>query len=418
LPAEQRRRQERAGPLRRRARLAACLLAVLSSATATPSRGAEAPGSASQPDTRGYVQLTIAADEDSASALVETLRELVARLGLTLRVTRTASIPGALTATAPIDGAERARVSVDEARADRVRVQVSAIRDGQVAAPVERTVPRGESRAILAEQIGHVIHSTLESLLVTEAPAPPPEPAGPKAAPTVAEPTAPTAPTAPAASAATEPAAPVVERPVDAPPPAPKSRLGGLSLDATAFATGRAVASGAGPVLGAGAAMNVTAWPAVGRPSLWLGGSYSAPFDERTAQVSLRTTVSSLRGIPGVQVVGGRMFDVDVGVGAGADVFHTVPSNPGAMVTLGPAKDVVDPVLTAQVVTRIRVAAIARIVVGVDLDYDLGAHRYVTADASDVHTPVYQPWPVRPSAMLGLCVPLLGALGCGGGTER
>lgn len=358
-------------------------------AASAPARADVAPAAAGDVSGHGYVELTVAADDDSKAALVGTLRELVARLGLELRVSPMDSTPGGFMGAPPRDPGERARVSVDETPGDRVTVVLAVVRRGEISVPVERVMPRGESSAILTEQVAHVIHATLESLLATDAPLPAASP--PKAA---------------------SPIVPV-EHPVDKVVAAPVSHRQGFSLDATAFATGRGVSSETGAVLGGGAALDMTAWRGIGRPSLWISGSYNAPFDQQNADVTLQTTVSSFRGVPSILVLASRILDVNVGVGAGVDVFHCVPSNPGPNVTVRSTSDLVDPVLTGQIVTRIRVATSARIVVGIEVDYDAAAHRYVTAD-SGVHTGVFQPWLVRPSAMVGLCVPLMGALGCAG----
>jgi hypothetical protein len=82
------------------------------------------------------------------------------------------------------------------------------------------------------------------------------------------------------------------------------------------------------------------------------------------------------------------------------------------MVSLGPTMDLADPVFTARVSAGVRVAAGARLVVGVDADYDAQIHRYVTVVSSGAHASVFEPWPVRPSVLVGLCVPLAGGLGC------
>ncbi len=360
-------------------------------AAAAPSRADVAPAATGDVAGQGYVELRVAADDDSKAALVGTLRELVARLGLELRVSPTDSSPGGFMGASPREPGERARVSVDETPGDHVTVVLAVVRRGEISPPVERVMSRGESSAILTEQVAHVIHATLESLLATDAPVP---------APSLSKPAPPVGP---------------VEHPIDNVVVAPVSHRQGFSLDATAFATGRVVSSGSGAVLGGGAALNMTAWRGIGRPSLWLSGSYNAPFDQPNADVTLQTTVSSFRGVPSMQVLASRILDVDVGVGAGVDVFHAVPSNPGPNVTVRSSSDLVDPVLTGQIVTRIRVATSARIVVGIDVDYDAGAHRYVTSQAMGGTSSIFQPWQVRPSAMVGLCVPLMGTLGCAGG---
>jgi hypothetical protein len=349
----------------------------------TPARADAA--SAEATESRGYVELIVLGPDDQVASLGATLRELLARLGLDLHVAdANALAPGS--GAAQVVGLPRARVSVDETPADRVDIVVTALVRGQPAPPVTRTLSRADSAAILTEQVAHVIHATLESLLATED-APPAQ-----------------SPATNAGSAAAEPTADHSSIPG---PPA-----GGPGLAASAFASLRGVASGTGPVLGGGASLALSIWRGVFRPTFWLSGSYNAPFGEQSTDVAVETTVTSLRGGASVGLIALRGFGVDVGLGAGADLFHTVPGNPSPNVTLNPTMDLADPVVASRAEASIGVAAGARLVLGVDVDYDLASHRYVTALASGPSS-VFEPWPVRPSVRFGLCVPLVGGLGCG-----
>jgi hypothetical protein len=359
--------------------------------SARDARAGEAPDAAPQPAHQGYVSLRVAAPAEDSAALEATLRELMSRLRLSLRETSIqAASPSAFMAAPQVDADERARVSVDETASDHVVVSVEAVQPGQALSPVERTVPRGTSNAILTEQVAHVIHSTLESLLAgEEPPAPPP-------------------------SRKQESAPQGTGNPAEA-QVAPRRESFGL--DATAFAAGRGVASNTGPTLGGGGAVSVTPWTGPWKPSLSLGGAYFAPFGTPATDVTLQTTITSFRAVASVRVPRTRVIGLDAGLGAGADLFHTVPSTTGnpATVTLGKTQDLADPVVTARVVAGIRLSAGARIVVGIDVDFDAGARRYVTeAIATKDHDTVMQPWLVRPSAMVGLCIPLIGSIGCAG----
>jgi hypothetical protein len=343
--------------------------------------------SAEPPESRGYVELTVQGPDDQAASLGATLRELLARLGLDLHIVGASALATG-SGVAQAAGLLRARVSVDETPADRVDIVVTALVRGQPAPPVTRTLSRADSAAILTEQVAHVVHATLESLLATEDAPPVPSPAASAAS---------------TASAAANPGADRSSAPIPA---------GGPGLAASAFASLRGVASGTGPVLGGGASLGLSVWRGVFRPTFWLSGSYNAPFGEQTTDVAVETTVTSFRGGASVGLVALRGFGLDVGLGAGADLFHTVPGNPSPNVTLGPTMDLVDPVVASRAEVSIGVAAVARLVLGVDVDYDLASHRYVTALAGGPSS-VFEPWPVRPSVRFGLCVPLVGGAGCG-----
>jgi hypothetical protein len=340
----------------------------------------------------GFVQLAVGANDEDASALVETLRELVGRMGLGVQVVRAEASPWSGPDAPPVAPSERARIWVDESRPDQVTIVVSSARPGSVSAPLARIVPRGETRAITTEEVGHVIHATLESFLASEGP--PPESTVPKVEPTAV------VQGPPAVEATPQPVAP--------------SPAGGFGLDVAGFATARQWGTNSNADFGGGGAVALSAGQGRWRPGLWISGAYSGAFDSQNTEVTLQTSATSLRAIPRVEIAALRVLQVDVGAGAGMDVFHTVPRDPGALVMLGSTRTVVDPVLTGQVVARIRVASSARLLVGVDVDYDFARHRYTALDAAGNRTAVLEPWALRPSAMIGLCLPLLGAVACGG----
>jgi hypothetical protein len=342
------------------------------------------------------VQLAIAASDDEASAMVETLRELVGRLGLGLRAVRSDAPPWTAPTVTPAPRDERARIWIDERTPDHVRVVVSSSREGSPSAPVERVVPRGETSTITTEEVAHVVHATLESLLATEGPAP--ESAAPKAPKTDSPP----APASPAA-VRDESARPATH---------PFSR--GVGLDLAGFVTGRQWADHAGPIVGGGGAVDLGLGRGRWRPELWVSGAYDSAFASQSPEATLQTSVTSIRAVPGVAVSPLRVLQVALGAGAGMDVLHTVPRDPAASVELRPAKTLVDPVITGLVSARIRILSVARLIVGAEVDYDFAAHKYTARDASGNPIAVLEPWLVRPSAMIGLCVPLAGAVACGG----
>jgi hypothetical protein len=363
----------------------AALLPVCPVVASADAHAGETTDASAQPARPQYASVRVSGPGEESAALLATLRELLSRLGLSLRETAADTATPAFMTAPPADASERARVSVDETATDRVVVSIEIFESGHAPVPVERDVPRGASTAILTEQVGHVIHSTLESLLAGDVPPPPPRPPAP----------------APAAGSADQVAG---------------QRRESFGLDATAFASGRGVASSTGPSLGGGASVGVTAGSGLWKPSVSLGGAYYAPFGVSANDVSLQTTISSFRAVGSVRVPHTKVVGVDAGLGAGVDLFHTVPGNPGpSVVSLGSTQDLVDPVVTARIVVGIRLSAGARITAGVDVDFDAASHRYVTeAVATDVHASVLQPWPIRPSATLGLCIPLIGSIGCAG----
>ncbi len=356
----------------------------------------------SAPDSRGFVEVAVAANDDDTAALVEELRELVGRLGLGLHAMRADSPPwangGSLT-----DRDERARVFIDNRYADRIEITASAVKDGIASTPVQRSVPRAEFDLDRRRASGARGPRDSQSLL-----------SGGADAATLPEANAPPAVVPVAIVPAPAPGA-------DTSQPRPTHRRSGFGLDAAAFASGRGMASNVGPVIGAGGAVTLTAWPGPWRPRLWIAGSYNAAFGTADSAdgVTLGTAVTSIRAVPSIEVLEHSVLQVDIGAGAGVDVFHAVPGSlgpsvAGQSVTLESTRTRGDPVLSGQLVARIRLVSSARLLVGFDVDYDLDRRPYTVQYSSGSPTAVLQPWLVRPSAMIGLCVPLVGNVACSG----
>jgi hypothetical protein len=149
------------------------------------------------------------------------------------------------------------------------------------------------------------------------------------------------------------------------------------------------------------------------QPSLWLAAAFNASFDTAGQDVTLETSIASFRAVPSVELLAFEPVAFDIGGGIGLDLFHTIPRDAARpSVSLRPGQTVADPVLEGQLLTRIRVAAGARILVALDVDYDFAAHRYTSIDRAGQTTTVLEPWSLRPVAMIGLCIPLAGASAC------
>ena len=367
--------------------LGASVLAATILVSVTPA-AARAGDDAGAERGQGFVDVAVAASPEDAAALLDTLRELVARLGLGVRVTTGDGPPWTRLDSPPDTPGERARVWIDARDASAVTVDVCAVGQGAPSPVFHRSVPRDGSRAIVVDAVGHVVEATLESALL--------EPSSP----------------------------PVAPPPFVAPPPAdtrgdaragPAVRHGGLTLDAAAFADGAEVAARSGVALGGGGAFIVSAGPIPWRPSLWIGASFQTPFDIPGPGVTLETSVSSFRFLPSVELLRLRPLQLDFGAGGGADVFHDTPRDPrGPFPSTPQTQTHVTPVVAGQLLARLRLGPSARLLVGLDLDWDPGQHHYAVFDRFGNASAVLQPWSVRPGALIGICVPLAGAAACGG----
>jgi len=379
-------------------RLAFGVLAIASALAAWPSK-AEAGGPmlhAFTDDVRrqGSVLVAVAASDPEAVALFEALRELLARRDLGLRPMRrdASAEEGALVEPGLVSPDDRACVAIDARSRDRVLIAAYGIGKRGLAPPVQRTVLRTDSSAIVVEQVAHTVYATIASLLAATEPGPEPESSVP-----------------PAMNVAKDTAGGL---PIDGlqAQPLPRARFG---LDAAAFASLRAVASGVGPSTGGGAALGASALRLPMQPSVWLTASFDAPFDVPSRETTLETSVESFRAIPTAQLFTFGILRVDFGAGAGIDLFHTTPRDaPRSSVKLGPAMTLTDPVMTAQLVTRTNVARVACLLVGVGVDYDLVVHRYTSVDRFGNADSVLLPWRFRPSAIVGLWIPLAGTTVC------
>jgi hypothetical protein len=115
---------------------------------------------------QGFVDVAVAASPEEAAALLDTLRELVARLGLGIRVTTGDGPPWTRLDSPPDTPGERARVWIDARDAGEVSVDVCALGEGGPSPVLHRSVPREGSRAIVVDAVGHVVEATLESALL------------------------------------------------------------------------------------------------------------------------------------------------------------------------------------------------------------------------------------------------------------
>ncbi len=349
-------------------------------------RVARADGAVSTPAAeagpRQMVRLVIAGDDgESSGALEASVRELVARLDLTLETSRAERLdldtPGALTESS---GLELATAWVD-LRAARASLAIVAGRTGRVVA--RRSVERDRSAAIVVEELAHIIQASVEELADQERRrARPPAPA---AAP----------PPAPPSS-----------------PPAPRAEAARWSVDAGGFFGGRAFGAGAEGVVGggglAGAALGRGPW----RPAVWLVGTYHVAFDVRGHLVDVHTKAVALRLAPALRLVGGERWFIEGGPQGGFDVMWTQPrANSAGLPTgrLGAASADASPVLGAMLAAHVAVGTSADLLFALSTDIDLSPHRFVVAEGAQTEV-LFAPWRVRPALLLGFTFNIVGEL--------
>ncbi|MGD0527451.1 MAG: hypothetical protein ABSE49_20080, partial [Polyangiaceae bacterium] len=265
------------------------------------------------------------------------------------------------------------------------------LHEGAPQAVLHRVIRREGSSAVVVDTVGHVVEATLESALLE--PSPPPAPPPPSTL-----------------------LLPPLAGVRDAPSPKPALRRGGLALDVAAFADGADVAHRSGVALGGGGSFIVSAGPIPWRPSLWISASFQTPFDIPGPGVTLQTTVTSFRAMPAVEVLRVRpLLQLDFAAGAGVDLYRDTPENPhGPFPTSTQTQTHTTPVIAGQLLARLRLGPSARLLVGLDLDWDPGQHHYSVLDRGGNPSAVLEPATFRPGALVGICVPLTGGSACGG----
>ncbi len=333
-----------------------------------------APDASPQDSTR-TVDVTIIAGGDDAEPLMGTIRELLGRLGLGVE-------PHILASAAELpSSAGPTGLSVRVDLASRYEA-FATVRHGND--EVRRTIPRDSSPAIVREEIGEAVRSGVEAELLSEAAHQAPPPAAPAPAPAPVP-----APTA-----------------VDM-TPAPASTVRWAALDLAVLAGGGPIATGAEFVPRLGGAAVIASRRGL-RPSLTLSGAFLVPFDSTFESVTMRTTIVSLRAVPGIEVLRVSRVAVDAGAGVGFDVISVDPSaSPDAHVHIAEGSTRVDPVLTALVTGYAAITPGIAFTLAVGGEVDLASPQY-SVDGAVVGN-ILVPWRVRPFALAGFTFTTLGS---------
>ncbi len=329
------------------------------------------PPAAPETATRHVVDVVIAGDPDEVLATEGTLRELLRRVGLDLRVTTVDRLPPEHGPSSP-DVAARAWIDL---RADNgALVEVADARAER--AFERRVVAQDGSRAVLIEDVAHVVQAAAESIA---AGAPPPRP--------------PIRETPLRVVAVVPPAAQAPLATPDA--TTPRVQASPWSLALAGFFTAAPYARDAGAVVGAGAGLRFDA----GRFAAWAFGAYHVPFGDDSPPVPLHASVWSVRLVPTFELVDASGFLLEAGAGGGVDVFSISPGATASGVTmLDASRTEASPILTALVAAHVRIGTSARAFVAGTIDWDLDPRRYVLAGAS---SPLIAPFTVRPGVSIG-----------------
>jgi|HubBroStandDraft_4_1064222.scaffolds.fasta_scaffold64283_2 hypothetical protein len=345
-----------------------------------PAREARAQAAA-QP--QGDVDVTLIGAGPDADGLVDTIRELVGRLGLTLT-------PHVAKTAADVGPAPSARVIVEVDFSTPGEIAMSARSDAEHA-PARRRIARDGSPAVVREEVADAVSSMVESQLMSDE-----------------------ARKAAAASPPEEPPAPPPPEPPPEPPPPAREQATPSPTHASArwFAVDLTTFAGAGPFAG-----NVGLVGRIGggivlasrrglRPSLTVTGAGLLPFDTpSTANVSARGEIESFRAVAAIEILRSySWFAVDVGAGLGFDVLSvsgTSTSPLASIDTYSPLR--ADLVACAEIAANVALTPEVMLTLAAIGDGDLTPRRYQVDTAANASAPatVLTPWLVRPSAFAG-----------------
>jgi hypothetical protein len=397
--------------MRRRAAWVVVLVPLVASsaelAGAQPLSPAGGPPAVAAP----VVEMVVVGGGHDAFALLDTLRDLLGRVGLVLEAHAVATPAEVVTISR---GSAVARVEVDLRSPSEAVVVIEGRRQG----PKQRTVRRDPSPSIAREELAQAIQSGVEAQLFAD-------PEGRAAAPLVdAGDGSDSAPPSPPVVPPPEPSAPPV---ASAPPPpqpslpadvplalplareaaVPSRAPAALGVDISTLAGGGWFASGSGPVAALGGDVTVAGrrgW----RPSLSLSARAVLPFGGSEDSVTGHASAFAIRALAGVEVVRTSFIALVGGAGGGADVLWASPSSavlPPSV--LGADTTRADPVVSAFAAAHVRLVPSVVLTVMALGDLDLAPSRYVVVEGSSVE-PVLAPWRVRPTLLAGFTFTALG----------
>ena len=345
---------------------------------------------------RPRVDLVLAAaSPQEADAFERTLRELLGRIGVDLTTTRTPHIDDRTPIPPPgAPPTSRAYAAVDLAGEEGVR---GIVVDGESRALVlRRTIRRDGSVAIAAEEMAHVVYSSIDALLdpAQKRPDPPKEAAPPTT---------------------TEPALLVTsETPHDT--IADHATHTGAALDVNAFGVARYMGAGLGPEPGGGVALGLAASRARWAPEIWIAGALQAPFETANPDASVRTSLVSARLYATFAIAQSGRLRFDLGLGGGVDVASITSRavDPNAKV---PGDQTATSVpLTGLASMSLRIVSRVDLTLSGGTDIDMAPTRY-TIRHDDRASELFASSRVRPFAMLGLSFRALGDTRAPGGSQ-
>lgn len=323
------------------------------------------------------VEVVLLGGGKDTGSLVDTVRELLGRLGLVVNVH---AVNADDDAAKVLRGASIARVIVDLRGTDETVLTV----DGREGEPARRKVRRDPSAPVAREELAHAIQSAIEAQLLIDGDRPPPVATIDSAEPIVQGPVAVTFPPPPA--------------PHDA--KAPTAANASWGLDVTPLGGAGLFASEVPPVAVLGGEIGISSRRGLA-PSASVAVRGTLPFDGEADSVSAHGSTVALRVQGGLEMVRASWIIVGAVGGVGMDVIaveprsRTLPPN-----VLGGASTRVDPILSLAVKVSFPIVSSVALTAMLGGDVDLVARRYVV-DVGGTQDVALSPWRVRPTLLIG-----------------
>lgn len=332
------------------------------------------------------VEVVIVGSTNETGSLVDTIRELLGRLGLVPNVHAVGKIEDA---DKIVRGSAVARVEID-LRSDKETSIAFDTKQG----PRRRTLRRDPSSSIAREELAHAIQTVVEAQLFPDAEHRAPDPKPELEREPEREPKPDIAPPPPPPPIVADPA-PGIQH--DALPPVTKSPW---AMDVSVLGGGAGFSDNSGPVARLGAGIAIVRRRGFS-PSLGLDVSYMLPFDAQGKHVAAHTSDLAFRAMAGVQLAHTSWLGVHAGAGAGVDVMFVDPTSRtlGASAIL-PGTTRASPILSAALGADVAIVSPVVLTLRVLTDFDVGDTLHYV-DRTNNNEVILSPWHARPSVMMG-----------------
>jgi hypothetical protein len=325
-----------------------------------------------------HVEIKMVAPNENWPALQAVLSELLSRQQVTVRFASIASVDAhQILNEHSNDPPAVARVWIDLRDPNRVTLYLTGAREDRVLVRHVPLVTRLDE--VAREEIAHIVEATVEALLVGGR----------------------------IDIVADETYRKTVKAEPTVPPPSERAPTG-VALD-LAIAYEAQGWSASTPLLHSAALfLGVEARSGSLRPGAWISGEYRFPTTIEGPLVSARLDQGAFRAVATLDWAAAKRWLLGLGIGGGIDLVRVSPSaNAGANVDPAPAYFATLPMLRAMGVGRYAFTPRTELFAGIAVDYDLLGTRYLLHQDSRADTPVFQPWRVRPMALIGVASDVL-----------